>query len=265
MYSRNGNQATEPSTPTVRKRTTNTATPPLSPDPEAMAPRSHGVDMILEVPCPMGRVSWAHGEADNSIHLFFEPLNEADPNHHRPPTRAVSTLHLADITSQPQPPVTTTAHVAPYIGEDEYLYTDDDEDDTSTQSTDTDQASHMANSATKNNTSGADFASADTPLTSVNSDAIILMHDHHDDEGNFATNASQLVWPRCDNVEIGIMGAWLPARFERPADAPQNMRELTMAGIREDPSGSSIEDILSIVERNRDEMYVERFRRAAQA
>jgi len=230
-----------------------------------MATRSHGVDIILEVPCPMGRVSWAHGEADNSIQLFFESPNEADPNHHRPPTESASTHHLADLTSQPQPPVTSTAHVASYIGEDDYPYTDDDEDDTSTQSIDTDQATHMTRTGV-NDTSGADFASADTLPTSVNSDAITLMHDHHDDEGNVTTTASQLVWPCRENLEIGIMGAWLPAQFERPADVPQNMRELTMAGIREDPSGSSIsiEDILSIVERNRDEMYVERFRRAAQ-
>src|SRR4051794_30664365 len=103
-----------------------------------MSPRSHAVDiMTLEVPCAMGMVSWAHGETDNNIHLFFEPFNEADPGHHRPPARtasnySTSSVDSSDFGSQPQSQLApTTAHPS-YFAEDEYPYTLDSEDDNST-------------------------------------------------------------------------------------------------------------------------------------
>ncbi|KAK0657012.1 hypothetical protein B0T16DRAFT_400717 [Cercophora newfieldiana] len=231
-----------------------------------MAGCNHTVDMMtLEVPYPTGRVSWAHGETENNIRVFFEPFNEADPNHHRPPqgsvpSRSTTSSCSSDFGSQPRSQVApTTAHVAPYLAEDEYPYTSDEDDDTSTQNTDMD---HLT-TPRGDNRPGSNFASVETPPTSVNSDPLAMMQDHLDDIIAVG-HTQQLVWPRRDTVDLGV-GAWLPAHIDRPTDVPQNLREVAMVGIREDPASKSIEDILNMVERNRDEMYVERFRRVAQS
>ncbi|KAK4454520.1 hypothetical protein QBC34DRAFT_375029 [Podospora aff. communis PSN243] len=214
-----------------------------------MSSHSHIVDMILEVPYPIGRVSWAHGETDNDIRLFLEPFDESDPSHHHPskPASNCSTVaaYSPSFSSRSQPPAVTTAtRIASHIAESEYYCTDDD--DTSTQTTDT-----------EHNRDGfdTDLASVITPPSSINSEAMALAHDEQNDRIGAA---------RSDDLEIGAMGGWLPPQFDRPTEEPQNMPEMVMAGIRDNPQGSSIEDILSIVERSRDGMYIDRLRRGAQ-
>jgi len=215
-----------------------------------MTSRTHIVDMTIEVPYPIGRVSWAHGETANDVRLFLEPFNESDPSHRGYSPPKPSSNYSTTATYPPSfssrshlPAPATVTEVASYLGGLESPYSDDD--DTSTQTTDTEQ-----------NRDGfdADVASVITPPSSINSDAMALAQDDHSESNSGV---------RSDDLEIGAMGGWLPPQLDRPMEEPQNVPEMVMAGIRDNPQASSIQDILSFVKRSRDGMYVERLRRGA--
>lgn len=209
----------------------------------------------------MGRVSWAHGKANSHSHQQIS----SDAGAHS----SVTPSYSGDLGNQSQISM-AISDLTSYIG-DEHTYIGD-EDETRTQSTERgirseDSSFRQTSHAPEGNIermSGSNFTSIYTPPTSVTSDAITVMHDPHDDEGG-ADPASQLLWPRYEQFDLDIIGAWLPARFDRPADIPQSLHEMTIAGTGEEPGSSSIQDILNIVERHRDEMFAERFRRTVQA
>ncbi|KAK0632722.1 hypothetical protein B0T14DRAFT_41332 [Immersiella caudata] len=217
-----------------------------------MTSRTRIVDMTIEVPYPIGRVSWVYGETDNNIRLFLESFDESDPSHHHCSTSKPSSNYSTTATYPPsfssrsQPPAAATVTaLASYLGGSENPYSDDD--DSSTQTTDTEP-----------NRDGfdIDLASIITPHSSINSDAMALAQDDHNESNSVV---------RSDDLEIGGMGGWLPPQFDRPTEEPQNAPEMEMAGIRDNTQASSIQDILSIVERSRDGMYVERLQRVAQS